>query len=344
MTEPTVLRRTLVALVSLLALPARLPAQTELQEAEQPEVIVVTGRLPGPPLWRVSNGDNVLWIFPSFAPVPKRMEWDSTRVERVLAESGVYLTQPSVGISVSSTSNGLKNLRDGMRLNEELSHMPNRERLQEVLSPELYGRYAALKSRYFPRNDDIDELRPLFAMQGMRDEVQKEAGLAPPNAIFEQIERLARKNRKLQRIDTSAVRKLELEPDEAAARMRALMNSLPPDNEHACFELELSRMETDLDAIKRRANEWANGRIGEFRAVALRTGENPCSAMFLISSERDVMQELSRESQQKWLSGAEDALTRHRTSFAVLDIGELLMEDGLVSQLAQKGYSVREPD
>ena len=337
-------RETLVPLLLLLALPARLPAQPAPQAAEHPEVIVVTGRLPGPPLWKVSNGDNVLWIFPSFAPIPKRMQWDSTRVERVLAEAGVYLTQPSSSISFSSKSMGLRNLRDSIRREERLSHLPNDEKLQQVLSPELYGRYAALKARYFPRNDDIDELRPLFAMQSMRNEVQQEAGLTSAEAIFDQIEKLARKNRKLRRIDTSAIREFKLEYEESIEHMETLMNSLPPDKERDCFELEVSRAEIDLDAIKRRANEWANGRIDAFRAVQLQTGDNPCQAMFAGSSEGEILEQLNRESQEKWLAGAEEGLTSHPTSFAVLDINDLLSDEGLLTKLAAKGYSVRAPD
>jgi len=337
-------RKALVPLLLLLVLPVRLPAQPAPQAAEQPEVIVVTGRLPGPPLWKVGNGDNVLWIFPSFAPIPKRMQWDSTRVARVLAESGIYLTQPTVGISLSSKSMGLRNLRDSIRRQEQLSHMPNDGTLQQVLSPELYVRYTALKARYFPRNDDIEELRPVFAMTSIRNEVQQEAGLTSADAIFDQIEKLARRNRKLQRIDTSAIGAFKLEYDESVERLEALMNSLPPDKEQGCFELELRRAEIDLDAIKRRANEWANGRIGAFRAVQLQTGDNPCQAMFAGSSEGEALEQLSRESQEKWLAGAEEGLTHHRTSFAVLDINDLLNDDGLLAKLAAKGYSVRAPD
>jgi hypothetical protein len=216
------LRKAIVPLLLLLALPVRVPAQADAEVAIEPEVMVVTGRLPGPTMWRVVNGDNVLWIFPSFAPVPKRMEWDSTLVRGVLADAGVYLTQPASRLS--------------------------------------------------------------------------------------------------------------------------LMNSLAPEAARDCFELELRRIEIDLDAIKHRANEWANGRIGEFRAVQLRTGDNPCGEIFFTSSESETMQELARQSQEKWLAGAEDALTNHLTSFAVLDIVELLNEDGLLSRLAEKGYSVRAPN
>jgi hypothetical protein len=272
------------------------------------------------------------------------MEWDSTRVARVLADAEIYLTQPAWGMSMSSRSGGLRRLIEEQEFVEGLTHVPDDKTLGELLGPELYLRYAAVKGQYFPRDDDIETLRPLFAMQSMRDEVQQEVGLAPATAILDEIEKLARRNRQLERIDTSTFLELNLEFNEFTARWEALMNSIAPDTERDCFELELRRIEVDLDAIKHRANEWANGRIGEFRAVQLRTGDNPCQQMIYTSSESESLQDLMRQSEGKWLAGAEDALTDHRTSFAVLDIAELLKEDGLLSRLAEKGYSVHAPD
>ena len=47
------------------------------------EEVVVTGKRPGPPLWSVSSGDNVLWVFGTLAPVPKKMEWAHESVKRL---------------------------------------------------------------------------------------------------------------------------------------------------------------------------------------------------------------------------------------------------------------------
>jgi len=337
-------RKAAVPFLLLLALSGRVAAQPVPEAVEESEVIVVTGRLPGPPMWRVTNGENVLWIFPSFAPVPKRMDWDSTRVERVLADAGVYLTPPDTGINFSSTPGGQQSRRDEQETFDRLTHLPDGTTLQDVLGPELYLRYAAVKAQYFPRNDDIDTQRPLLAMTGMRDEVQQEAGLAPATAILDEIEKLVRRNRDLQRIDTSSYLRLSMPFNEASERLGALLDSGAPDAVRDCFELEIRRVEVDLEAIKHRANEWANGRIGEFRAVQLHTGDNPCDAMFFTSSEGETIQQLTRQAREKWLAGAEDALTNHRTGFAVLDIEDLLEEDGLLASLAEKGYSVRAPD
>lgn len=62
----------------------------------QPVEIVVTDRQPGPPLWKVSNGDQVLWIFPYLTWIPKDMFWENNRVARILAESQEFLELPQV--------------------------------------------------------------------------------------------------------------------------------------------------------------------------------------------------------------------------------------------------------
>ena len=62
------------------------------------EEIVVIGKRPGPPLWKVTNGDNVLWIFGTLHPLPKSLEWDSESVEWVISQSREYLSGLSVGL------------------------------------------------------------------------------------------------------------------------------------------------------------------------------------------------------------------------------------------------------
>jgi hypothetical protein len=45
----------------------------------------------------------------------------------------------------------------------------------------------------------------------------------------------------------------------------------------------------------------------------------------------------------KWLGEAEHALATYDTSFAVLPMRELVAADGLLAQLAAKGYAVSAP-
>ena len=49
--------------------------------------IVVEGKQPGPPMWRVKNGDNTLYIFAWLSPIPDKIFWESRRVEEVISEA-----------------------------------------------------------------------------------------------------------------------------------------------------------------------------------------------------------------------------------------------------------------
>ena len=81
----------------LMTAPLAHSAQAQVTGAESLEVleeVVVVGRLPGPPLWKVTNGEHVLWILPLVNLYPKKMEWESTRVEALIAGSQEFIFMP----------------------------------------------------------------------------------------------------------------------------------------------------------------------------------------------------------------------------------------------------------
>jgi hypothetical protein len=51
------------------------------------EEVTVVGEAAGPGLWKVRNGDNTLYILGTLSPLPKKMEWRSREVERVLTRA-----------------------------------------------------------------------------------------------------------------------------------------------------------------------------------------------------------------------------------------------------------------
>lgn len=71
------------------------------------EEIVVIGKRPGPPLWKVTNGDSVLWIFGTLHPLPKSLEWDSESEEWVISQSREYLTGLSVVLVERNQKSGV---------------------------------------------------------------------------------------------------------------------------------------------------------------------------------------------------------------------------------------------
>ena len=314
-------------------------------ETETPEVIVVVGRQPGPPLWRVYKGDNVLWIFPYLSPVPKDMIWESDKVATVIADAQEVLELPNqrVGASPLLLLNPV-NIFRGMRLMKRLSRNPDGATLAQSVPADLFARFAALQAKYFPDQDDFEELRPVVAGGRMTALIQRQEQLVRGDKILATIRRLIRRNRHIERTKIEVKMELEGGYQQIADRMETLTESLDHAHELACFEGLITHMERDLEPMKQRANAWARGHINEFRDIPLQgDSEGACKALMMNSSEQETLTDLGNHMEAQWLDAAEKALATNRTTFAILPINSLLTDDGLLGKLKAKGYQVREP-
>lgn len=332
-------------LVLLLLSPGLAAGQTDASAAVA-DVIIVTGRQPGPPMWRVSNGENVLWIFPQLAPVPKDMVWESNKAATVIAESQEVLELPSLRFKASApVAANPVNMFRAVRLAKRLSRDADGRTLDETLPPELYARFLALQARYFPDEaDELEELRPFFAGERMVEIIQTKEGLGGDQQIMKTIERLIRRNRDIER--TAIEVKVDIEGGfgDLAQRAEDLTASLDPTLELECFESQLRRMEDDTDAMRSRANAWARGYIDEFRGIPLPGAqEDSCLALIVQSSERDLIVDSTVQLRSLWLENADRVLQTNRTTFAILPIADLLRNEGPIATLKAKGYEVREP-
>ncbi|MCZ6618617.1 MAG: TraB/GumN family protein, partial [Gammaproteobacteria bacterium] len=151
-------------------------AQEQRSALSRPiEEIVVVGKRPGPPLWKVTNGDNVLWIFGLHGPLPKSLDWDSESVEWIISRSREYLAPPSVSVT-KAVKNPLKAYRL-MKKFKAMRKIPNDETLQDVLPPETYAKFLEAKALYAPKNEKILKLRPTYAAQELTKEALDSFGL-----------------------------------------------------------------------------------------------------------------------------------------------------------------------
>jgi hypothetical protein len=315
------------------------------QTANPIEVVVVQGRQPGPPLWRVVNGENTLYIFPTLSPVPEGILWDTTRVAFVLEESQEVILPPDIDADFSLTLmlNPI-NLFRGPRLMRRLSRNPDDATLDEVVPAELYARYAALRTRYFPRETDAEPLRPVFAGPRLADRILPEEGLESGQAITRQLDRLMRRHRHLEKTTIEVEMDLTGSFRSLANRGEALVASLSREQELRCFEEQIRRMESELGAMKSRANAWAQGSIDDFRGIPLPgDDDDACLLLLAESSEFETIEQLRDELDRRWLAAADRALATNTSTLAILEIVELLREDGLLAELRARGYEVFEP-
>ncbi len=335
--------RLLILIASFLTAGASLSILAQTNDV--PMEIVVIGKQPGPPLWRVKNGDNTLYIFARLSPIPKNITWESQRVAQVIAEADEFISQPDVDVSVSPLVmfNPI-NIFRGMSLSKRVMRNDNDAALKDVLPPKLYARFSALKAHYFPKNRKIENYRPIVAGGQMMSEVQDAADLVPANDVDKQIKRLVKRNRSISTTEIRYDMKIGGGFKVIARRVEELMDSIPYELELSCFERMVTRMEENIEEMQYRASAWAQGYIQEFKYIPLRgDADDDCTNMMMVSSEQETITEIKVIVSNQWLDAAEKALIKNRTTFAVLNVNELLLDNGLLAQLASRGYEVIEP-
>ena len=291
------------------------------------EELVVIGRYPGPPLWRVSAGDRTLYVFGELSPVPKGLDWDPRNAERVLARADAVIKAPRVD---AGTFNPIRLFRL-FRAARRLARTPKGTTLADQLPADLHARYAALHARYLPEDDDEVELRPALAALRLHGAALDDVGLTTDTGVGKTINRMMRRSR-AEEAEVVVETEPELVLDELA--------KVPREAELECFASIMTSIETDLAAMKERANAWAVGDVDALRRFDYPDSQGNCLAMLFTARG---LADLRDELYANWLAEAERALATHATSFSVLPMRELVASDGLLAQLAARGYTVTPP-
>lgn len=315
-------------------------AVEEVQAAQgdekKDEQILVVGQRPGPGLWKVSKGDNVLWIFGSYAPLPKKMEWRSHEVERIIAQSQEFLTPPS-----AKTKMGFFRKVSLLPYAIGIQKLPDGATIKDVLPADVYARWLPLKAKYLPKEgDDIERKRPLFVAGELYSAALHQAGLDSDKAVGESISQMAKKNKlKISPIE------VDLPVEDPARMMKEFKKSALDDAR--CFDTTLVRLESDLDTMRSRANAWAKGDLEEIGKLNYADREGTCRAAVLSSSvlkDQPQFQTLEARMQDAWLAAVDRSLETNKSTFAALPLYKLLDPQGVLAALQARGYVVQKPE
>jgi hypothetical protein len=300
-----------------------------------PEQIRVVAQRPGPGMWKVSKGEHVLWVFGTYAPLPKDMQWRSQQVETVIRNSQEYLAPPSASAKpgIFKTITLLPSLI-GVRKN------PDGARLRDVMPAEDYARWSELKAKYLPGNDDVERERPIFAADVLTRAARQQAGLWSDNLVRERMLDLVKQHKLKQTSST-----FEIPMDNARAVLKNFNKSTVGDA--ACLAQTMATLENDIAAASVRANAWARGDMDALRKLDFSTRKEACFGAVMNSAVFDAEPEyrnMMARARAKWLVAAENALAANTSTFAMLPIGDIIDQKGVIAALAAKGYQIELPD
>jgi uncharacterized protein YbaP (TraB family) len=311
------------------------PADAPAAEEAVPETILLVGQRPGPGLWKVSKGDHVLWVFGTYSPLPQKMEWRSQEVERILAQTQEYLSPPGAHASVGFFR-GLTLLPSLIGLKKN----PDGASLRDVLPADVYTRWQPLKAKYLGENDDIERERPIFAAETLYEAGLKQAGLSKGYEVEKKLFSIA-KERKIKLTETA----VKLEIDNASKMVKDFKKSQIADA--ACLDKTLSRLESDIGAMRVRANAWAKGDLDAIRKLSYPDQEQECGeAMRNADFVKNApgFQNVKERIREAWLAAAEKALDANASSFATLRLTNILGPENYLAALKNKGYQVDSPE
>ncbi len=300
------------------------------------ETIIVTGDQPGPGMWLVRKGNHDLWILGTLNPLPAGMQWQSKQVEDVIANAQEVIRPPSVSLEVKAGFFKKLSLLPSMlgaRKN------PDGKRLQQVVSPASYARWQTLKARYIGNDGGVEKWRPLFAAQELYKEAMKKSSLDSGKSVWPTINKA---------IETHhpgvTVVKEEIVVTDAKALLKEFNRTTLDDL--ACFDNTMTRIETDLDAMRLRANAWATGDIAALQSLPAPYQWEACSNAITEAGigKRLGFGDARKKAEAKWLAAVDAALDRNTVTFATLSLGDMLGADGYLARLKAKGYTVLAPD
>jgi hypothetical protein len=297
--------------------------------------VLVTGEQPGPGLWRISRGENTMWLLGNQSPLPRRMRWRSDEVQALVASSQAVLASPTIKFdSDIGRIRGLFLLPAllGARRN------PGKETLEEVLPQATYQRWSLLRQRYLPRSRGVEKWRPLFAAQKLYEAAVEDSGLRFDNIVWPVVEKAAKRAR-VEVVQPAVTVRIEAPRDAIKDFSKTSLDDL------ACLELTLERLETDLESMRDRANAWSVGDVALLRELPFTDQGPACIEAMLqssVMSERGFA-DLPQRFRAAWLEAAQKALEENAQSFAVLPMRLVLGDDGYVAELQRMGYEVEAP-
>jgi hypothetical protein len=299
------------------------------------EKVLVVGKRPGPGLWKVSKGGHVLWVFGIYSPLPKRMEWRSQQVESILAQSQEFLRPPSASVDVGFFR-GLTLLPQMIGVKKN----PDGAQLRDVVPADVYERWLVLKQKYIGNDDGIERERPIFAADELFRKGIDQAGLTSSREVHDAIEKIVKKN-KIK--TTSPV--VTLAVDDPSRALKEFKKSSLDDA--ACFSKTIERLETDLDAMRIRANAWAKGDLDGIQKLSYADQGKACTSALTDSAfvkTQPGFQSVEKRVLEAWVAAAEQSLAANPSTFAVLQLRDILDPKGYLAALQAKGYVVEQPE
>ena len=279
------------------------------------EELVVTGRLPGPAWWTVSNGATTVYVLGAPSLAPKHMEWDRAVFERRLAgASEVILPFQDVKVRITGAFGAAFNF---LRLR---SGGP----FEATLDGPAKARFVAARSKLGEPASHYGTRNPLAAGLMLATDYREHMSLttSDPTKLIKLLAARAKVPVSQKSYDLGPL-------------MGAILRT-PPAAGRACFDEVLAQVEAGPGITRAAARAWAHGDVrgalGNERTYERCIALAPGARAFDTRVKADEVAQI------------EQALKKPGHAIAVVPLRPLLAQGGVLDQLRTRGFKVTTPD
>lgn len=323
--------------------PANAPATPPAASEATPEQIMVVGEQPGPGMWKVTKGNNVMWVIATHSPVPQKMKWRAKGIQDVVASAQEVIAQP--GVRVSTKQIGLFRAITLIPSAMEARKNPDGARLKDLIPSDTYARWLVLRDKYIWENNtddesqDIERWRPMFAALELYNEAIKKNGMTQNNPVWQVVSEAAKRHK---------VKIAEVVVEASINDPRGALRELNKTrlNDVDCITKTIDRIEAELLVMRRRANAWATGDVELLRNLPWQDQREACNNAIREATfvQKLGVQNIAAQQEALWLTQAEKSLTNNAVTVAVLSMSNAVSKTGYLAKLKARGYTILEPE
>jgi hypothetical protein len=263
------------------------------------------------------------------------MQWQAREVQQTLAQAQQVLDEPSINMHADIGFFGKLALLPsliGVRNN------PDGRKLQDLMPAAEYARWLALKAKYIGHDNGVEKQRPIFAAIALYLAAIKQAGLT--DKAIDPVIKSALKQHGLKSTPVAFV----IEVDSPRALVKDFKHE--PMEDLDCFGKTLDHLESDVGAMRERANAWSMGDLDRLRELPMGAQFDACKAAVTESgiARKLGIADLEQKMETTWLAAAGKALDANQVTFALLPVSHLLGAENYLAKLKARGYRVDLPE
>lgn len=278
--------------------------------------VTITHHYPGPALWRVKKGNSEVYIVGGLPVMEKRLEWDRSRVGKILDSANVLLTSPKAKGGVMGFAAWQMTKGNGLF-----------KSLFDVLPSDVGGHFwRTAKKNGFDPNDYAKD-SPVVAVMKLRDDIYEKHGLSTNDPEKMLIFMARDRHTPMKPIATYS-----------AANLIGKLNGMSKTDKFQCVTATLNEIDFATGHAAAASRAWAIADLNTARA------NTPNSATLACLEGAGSTREMLDRATDDTVRAINDALGRPGKSVVAFPLSILLRPNGALDRLRAQGLEVAEPE